>query len=77
MLGLLQGGIRLEDDAVHCASQGVVSSLGECVHNRGRSHRMLLLLLLPRLRHPSTSHVRIQHSAEEGDFSAKLRGWMV
>ncbi len=74
MLGLLQGGIWLQDDSVHSTAQRVVSSLGECVHNRGWSHRMLLLL--PRLRHPSTSHVRIQRSADEGDFSAKLRGWM-
>lgn len=67
MLGLLQGSIWLQDDAVHGAAQGVVSSLGERVHNRGWSHRMLLLLL-PRLRHPSTSRARIQHSAAEGGF---------
>lgn len=52
MLGLLQGSIRLQDDAVHGAAQRVVSSLGERVHYGGWSHRMLLLLL-PRLRHPS------------------------
>lgn len=61
VLGLLQGGVRLQDDPVHRAAQRVVGSLGERVHDRGWSHRMLLLLL-PRLRHPSTSHVRIQLS---------------
>lgn len=74
MLGLLQGSIRLQDHAVHGAAQGVVSSLGERVHYRGWSHRMLLLL--PRLRHPSTWRAGIQHSAAEGDFSATVSGWM-
>lgn len=73
MLGLLQGRIWLQDDSVHSASQRVVTSLGERVHNRGWSHCMLLLLL-PRLCHPSTSHTRIQHSADDLGFSAKLRG---
>lgn len=54
MLGLLQGGIWLQDHSVHSAAQRVVSRLGDRVHNRGWSHCMLLLLL-PRLRHPSTS----------------------
>lgn len=70
MLGLLQGGIWLQDYSVHSAAQGVVCPLGERVHNRGWSHCMLLLLL-PRLRHPSTSHIRIQCLAGEGFFSAK------
>lgn len=58
MLCLLQG-IRLQDDSIHSTAQRVVGSLGECVHYRRWSHCMLLLLL-PRLRHPSTSHVGIQ-----------------
>lgn len=70
VLGLLQGGVGLQDDPVHGAAQGVVGSLGERVHDRGWSHRMLLLL--PRLRHPSTSHVGIQSSADErGAFRAR------
>lgn len=64
MLGLLQGGIWLQDDSVHSAAQGVVGCLGERVHNRGWSHCMLLLL--PRLRHPSTSHVGIQCTEDWG-----------
>lgn len=72
VLGLLQGGIWLQDDPVHSAAQGVVRSLGEGVHNRGWSHCMLLLLL-PRLCHPSTSHVGIQSSADEGAVGAQLR----
>lgn len=36
----------------------------------------MLLLLLPRLRHPSTSHVGIQLLADVGDFSVKLKRWM-
>lgn len=71
MLGLLQGGIWLQDDSIHSAAQRVVSSLGECVHNRGWSHCMWLLLL-PRLRHPSTSHVGIQLSADEGGWGSVL-----
>lgn len=73
MLGLLQGGIWLQDHSVHSAAQGVVGSLGERVHNRGWSHCMLLL---PRLRHPATSHVRIQRSGDGGVFTAKPSGWM-
>lgn len=65
VLGLLQGCIWLQDDSVHGAAQRVVGSLGERVHNRGWSHCMLLLLL-PRLRHPSTSHVGIQLRLDEG-----------
>lgn len=49
MLGLLQGGVWLQDDSIHSATQRVVSPLGKRVHNRGWSHCMLLLL--PRLRH--------------------------
>lgn len=49
---LLQACVRLQDDPVHGAAQGVVGGLGKRVHHRGRSHRVLLLLL-PRLRHPS------------------------
>lgn len=69
VLRLLQGGIGLQDDSVHSTAQRVVSSLRERVHNRGWSHCMLLLLL-PRLRHPSTSHVQTQCSGDEGAFSA-------
>lgn len=65
VLGLLQGGIWLQDDSVHSAAQRVVGALGERVHNRGWSHCMLLLLL-PRLRHPATSHAGAQCSADEG-----------
>lgn len=70
VLGLLQGGIWLQDDSVHSAAQGVVSSLGERVHNGGWSHCMLLLLL-PRLCHPSTSHIGTQHSGDEGGFQCR------
>lgn len=70
MLGYLQGSIWLQDNSVHSAAQRVVSSLGERVYNRGWSHCMLLLLL-PRLRHSSTSHEGIQLSADEGGFSAE------
>lgn len=52
VLGLLQGGVWLQDHSVHGAAQRVVGPLGERVHDRGWSHCMLLLLL-PRLRHPS------------------------
>lgn len=72
VLGLLQGSIWLQDDSVHSAAQRVVSSLGERVHNRRWSHCMLLLLL-PRLRHPSTSHTGIQLSVDDGGFSAQLK----
>lgn len=53
-LGLLQGRVWLQDDSIHGTAQRVVSCLRESVHNRGWSHCMLLLLLLPCLRHPST-----------------------
>lgn len=33
VLGLLQGGVRLQDDPVHGAAQGVVGPLGERVHD--------------------------------------------
>lgn len=33
----------------------------------------MLLLLLPRLRHPSTSHTGIQLSVDDGGFSAQLK----
>lgn len=66
VLRLLHGRVRLQDDAVHGAAQGVVGSLGERVHNGGWSHCMLLLLL-PRLCHPSTStRARTKQSAEGG-----------
>lgn len=65
VLRLLHGRVRLQDDTVHSTAQGVISSLGECVHNGGWSHCMLLLLL-PRLCHPSTSHARTKQSAEGG-----------
>lgn len=66
VLGLLHGGILLQDHSIHCAAQRVFSSRGECVHNRRWSHCMLLL---PRLRHPSNS----QLSGDEGGFSAELK----
>lgn len=65
VLRLLHGRVWLQHHTVHSTAQGVISSLGECVHNRGWSHRMLLLLL-PRLCHPSTSHAMAQGLAEEG-----------
>lgn len=72
VLGLLQGGIWLQDHSVHSAAQRVVGPLGERVHNRGWSHCMLLLLL-PRLCHPSTWPTRAQRM--RGDFSGRPRGW--
>lgn len=50
MLGLLQGGIWLQDNSIYSTAQRVVTTLGECVHYSRWSHCMLL----PRLRHPST-----------------------
>lgn len=71
VLRLLEGGIWLQDHSVHSAAQRVVRSLGQSVHDRGWSHCMLLLLLLPRLRHSSTSHVGTQLTANDLDFRAK------
>lgn len=72
VLGLLQGGVRLQDDSVHRAAERVVGPLGESVHDRRWSHRMLLLLL-PRLRHPSTSHAGIQRETKKVDVGFRLR----
>lgn len=66
MLRLLQGGIRLQDDTVHGAAQRVVACLRESVYNRGWSHCMLLLLLLPCLRHPGCRE----------DIPNLTQGWM-
>lgn len=70
VLRLLHGRVRLQDDAVHSTAQGVISSRGECVHNGGWSHCMLLL---PRLCHPSTSHARTKQSAKGGGGDYKRK----
>lgn len=76
MLGLLQRGIWLQDDSIHSAAQRVVGPWGERVHYRRWSHCMLLLLL-PRLRHPSTSHAGIQCAGDVRRVSVpNLRRWM-
>lgn len=72
VLGLLQGGIRLQDHSVHSTAQRVVGPLGERVHNRGWSHCMLLLLL-PRLRHPST--YKSSEDEEGGGFQRGCWLW--
>lgn len=68
VLRLLHGRIWLQDHTVHSTAQGVISSLGECVHNRGWSHCMLLL---PRLCHPSTSHAMTQQRQGVGCVTTK------
>lgn len=75
VLGLLQGGVLLQNHTIHGAAQRVVGPLRERVHNRRRSHRVLLLLL-PRLRHPAASYVTIQSSAEGVDFQSQVGGRM-
>lgn len=73
MLGLLQRGVRLQDNSIHSTSQRVVSPLRERVHNRRWSDCMLLLL--PRLRHPATSHARDSVLSRRGRHqSTQLRG---
>lgn len=71
VLGLLQRCIWLQDNSVHCAAERVVSSLGECMHNRGWSHRVLLLL--PCLRHPSTLDVKSSVLKRRGFLSQSDR----